>query len=727
MQDIIEVENQFYVLATSSLADDRTRVLKYGETFAVFNRLGDIEELGLKEQGIYHRGTRHLSRLTLRMSDKVLQLLRSTIQEKDTFLTVDMMNPDIRTDGHLIIPRGSLHVFRCKFLWKDICYETLRLCNFGLTAIENSISLQFAADYADIFEVRGTKRKSRGTHLAPEITESAVVLSYRGADDETRSTRLEFSPTPIRLTADSARFAFKLAPREEMSITVAVACVHQSSVPGSNQFSIMEPSRAMQDSTQELEQMRSRFCSISSSHEVFNRWVSRSQADVIMMVRGNPEGAYPYAGVPWFSAVFGRDALITAMECLWAAPWIAESVLKYLARNQAVEVIPEREAEPGKILHEVRHGELANLGEVPFKCYYGSVDSTPLFVLLAGLYFERTGDRAFLQSIWSNVLAALDWIDHYGDADHDGYVEYQAKGDRGLVQQGWKDSHDSVFHADGALAAAPIALCEVQAYVYAAKLAASRLAMALSGQALSDKLLREAQALQLKFERDFWDEALGSYVLALDAKKRPCRVLTSNAGHCLWAGIASKERAEQLVKILLGDDLFCGWGIRTVGGNEIRYNPMSYHNGSVWPHDNALIAAGMARYGYKKEAAKLMFALLDASTFMESNRLPELFCGFHKRRGVEGPTLYPVACSPQAWAAGAAYLLFNACLGIEFADDGSRVRLSAPHLPEPLKAVTLTGLQVGSSLIDVLVHRVSNHVTVDVLHGDKGINIEVQE
>jgi glycogen debranching enzyme len=722
LEDIIQVENQFYVLATSALADDRTRVLKHGETFAVFNRLGDIEDLGLKEQGIYHRGSRHLSRLTLRMSDCGLQLLRSTIQEQGTFLTVDAMNPDVYVNGHLMIARGSLHVYRSKFLWKGTCYETLRLCNFGLTTIEMSISLQFAADYADIFEVRGTKRKFRGTNLAPKLNQTDVTLSYRGADDETRSTRLEFSPPPAKLTADSACYKFKLEPRTEETITVSVACAN-----GSRGFLIVDPSRAIRDSNRELERMESQFCSISSAHTVFNRWISRSRADVIMMVRGNPEGAYPYAGVPWFSTVFGRDALITAMECLWAAPWIAEDVLRYLSQHQAVEVLAEEEAEPGKILHEIRHGEMAKLGEVPFGCYYGSVDSTPLFVLLASQYFERTGDRGFLETIWPNVLAALDWIDHYGDADGDGFVEYQAKGERGLIQQGWKDSHDSVFHSDGSLADAPIALCEVQAYVYAAKLGASHLATVLGNRGLSDKLLDEAQSLQRKFEREFWDDSLGSYALALDANKRPCRVLASNAGHCLWTGIASKERAGRLSTTLLNDDLFCGWGIRTVGGNEARYNPMSYHNGSVWPHDNALIAAGLARYGYKEEAARLMFSLLEASTFMESNRLPELFCGFHKRPGVEGPTLYPVACSPQAWAAGAAYLLFDSCLGMDFVDGGKTLRLSTPYLPETLRALTLNNLQVGDNLFDILVHRISNRVVVEVLKGTNSLNVEVQE
>jgi glycogen debranching enzyme len=720
LQDIIQVENQFYVLATSSLADDRTRVLKYGETFAVFNRLGDIEGLGLGEQGLYHRGTRYLSRLTLRLSESVPQLLRSTIQEGDAFFTIDMMNPDVYGDGRLTVPRGSLHLFRSKFLWKGTCYETFRLCNFGLTSLEPSIRLQFAADYADIFQVRGTKRRFSGTILAPEIGEARVILSYRGRDGELRCTRLEFSPTPTTLTGDAATYQMRLAPREEISVTLAAACEQEH-----ERISIIDFDSAMQDTADELGHSRSRFCTVTSSHQIFNRWVSRSQADVIMMIRGNPEGAYPYAGVPWFSTVFGRDGLITAMECLWAAPWIAESVLRYLAQNQAVEVIPEQEAEPGKILHEVRYGEMANLKEVPFSKYYGSVDSTPLFVLLAGLYFERTGDRSFLKTIWPNVLAALDWIDRYGDADGDGFVEYEAKSEKGLIHQGWKDSHDAVFHADGSLPDPPIALCEVQAYVYGAKLAAARMAANFGQQELSVRLTQQAQDLRQKFERDFWDDKLGAYVLALDAQKRPCRVLTSNAGQVLLTGMPSRERAGRLVATLLGDSLYCGWGIRTVGSNEVRYNPMSYHNGSVWPHDNAIIAAGCARYGYKEAAWKILRSLLEASSFMELNRLPELFCGFHKRRGVEGPTLYPVACSPQAWSAGAAYLFVNACLGISFATHEKRLRFSAPYLPDLIKEIKLTGLQIGAANVDLLVHRISDRIAVEVLSSSAEVHLEV--
>ena len=722
MEDVIQIKDQFYVLATSSLADDRTRVLKWGETFAVFNRLGDVESIGLGEQGLYHRGTRHLSRLALRMGDKVPQLLRSTVQNDNAFLTLDMMNPDVYRDGRLFLPRGSVHLFRSKFLWHDACYDKLRLANFHSYPIETSITLEFAADYADIFQVRGTKRELTGDMLPAIVEEDRVVLSYRGRDGELRCTRLQFSPVPEQLSQHSVSFAVTLDPKQEASISITTSCEQKTSNRSTIDFGA-----AMDKALSSLEQSRRRFCGITTSDFRFNAWLSRSEADVHMMISGNPEGAYPYAGVPWFNTVFGRDGILTAMECLWAAPWIARSVLKFLAENQATSIVPEEDAEPGKILHEMRHGEMANLKEVPFGRYYGSVDSTPLFVMLAGAYLDYSMDVDFLKEIWPNVLAALDWMDTYGDVDKDCFIEYQAKSQRGLTQQGWKDSHDSVFYRDGVLAAPPIALCEVQAYAYGAKKAAARIASYLGFSDLAEVLERKAGRLRDQFEREFWDNELGCYVLALDGEKKPCRVRSSNAGHCLWTGIASEEHAARMAKTLMHEDYFCGWGIRTLASGEVRYNPMSYHNGSVWPHDNAIIASGLARYGYKDEALRILGALFEASTFIEFNRLPELFCGFHKRSDVEGPTLYPVACSPQAWAAASPYLLFESCLGISIHAANHLVEFASPRLPESISHLALTNLRVGEHTIDLRLRRDGEAISVDVIRAHCDVTVRMRK
>jgi glycogen debranching enzyme len=719
-QEVIRVADRYYVLSTSPRVDDRTRVLKHGDTFGVFDRWGDIDPFGSGELGLYHRDTRYLSRFSLRLDGARPWLLSSTIKEDNALLAADLTNPDVRGDG-VAVPRGTVHLFRAKFLWQGRCYERLRVHNYGLEPLELRIAVEFDADFADIFEVRGLRRARRGRALDPVVEGRAAVLGYEGLDGRVRRTRIAFDPVPESWGPQEARYTVRLAPRGEFVCVVVVSC---DPGPREPEPTLSAYESAFADAGAALRAAMAEDAHVYTSNEQFNDWWNRSRADLHLMATETPHGPYPYAGVPWFSTVFGRDGLVTAFETLWANPAFARGVLGHLAATQAEEEDAERDAQPGKILHEARAGEMAALGEIPFGRYYGSVDATPLFVWLAGAYYARTGDRALVERLWPHVDRALRWMDTYGDPDGDGFLEYARRSPRGLVNQGWKDSPDAVFHADGALAEPPIALCEVQAYAYGARRAAAALARVLGDGARAEAEERRARELRARFDEAFWCDGIGTYALALDGSKRPCQVRASNAGQCLLTGIARPERARRVAEILLGPDGFSGYGIRTVAASEARYNPLSYHNGSVWPHDNALIAYGFARYGLKEAALRVLTALFDASLFVDLHRLPELFCGLPRRPG-EGPTLYPVACAPQSWAAGAVFLLLQAALGLSVDAEERRILFAHPALPEFLQTVEIRGLRMGDASVDLVLERHPADVGLRVLRREGDVEIVV--
>jgi glycogen debranching enzyme len=710
-REVIRVRDEFYIRSSSPRIDVRTRVLKQGDTFAVFDRFGDIETFGTGELGLYYQDTRFLSRLTLKLGKDRPLLLSSTVRDDNAVMAVDATNPDVWRNGEIAIPRGTVHVFRSKILWETTCHERIRIHNYGRSTVDISLLIEFDADFFDIFEVRGMRREHRGQRSHTQITPDMLVLAYAGLDGHLRRTRIVFDPPPTRLTESGANYQIRLEAGEEASYRCAIAC----EADADSQVQVKPCyEKVAQEAATSLEHARTEEPQLFTSNEQFNDWLNRSLADLHMMRTETIYGPYPYAGVPWFSTAFGRDGIITALQCLWFNPTVARGVLAYLAATQADTESAEQDAQPGKVLHETRAGEMAALGEIPFKRYYGSIDATPLFVVLAGAYYRRTGDRAFAESIWPNVERALAWIDHYGDLDGDGFVEYSRMSKHGLIHQGWKDSQDSIFHMDGSSAEGPIALCEAQGYVYAAKIAAAELAALLGDGTRAQKLAKQAQSLSQRFEESFWCDELSTYALALDGRKQPCRVRTSNAGHCLFAGIVTEERARRVAATLTGETSVSGWGIRTVATSEARYNPMSYHNGSVWPHDNALIAAGFARYGLKESAVTVLAGLLDASLFFDLHRLPELFCGFPRRPG-ESPTLYPVACAPQSWASGAVFLLLEACLGLSALASKQRLIFLRPLLPRFLRQVTIRELKVGEARVDLLLTRHDE--------GDVGVNV----
>ncbi len=711
MPEVLQLDDKFPIVADVQRAPGPLRVLKHGDTFGVFDQQGDVNGGETEEQGLYYHGTRFLSALELRLARRRPLFLSSTVSDDNVVFVADLTNVDVRREHMLELPRGEIHVFRSRVLGDRFCIDRIRICNHSMRIVEIPLSIRFDADFADVFEVRGTERVRRGERLPDRVEDGECVLSYRGLDDVERRTRIRFTHDPDVLEPGVARFTFSLNPHADEAFEMRVSCEdergQQGPAPGYD--ALVERSRAS------VAERRTRSAEARSSNESLNRWLRRSTADLHMMITATPHGLYPYAGIPWFSTPFGRDGLITAFELLWAHPDVARGVLSFLASVQARTYAPAQDAEPGKILHEMRGGEMAALGEVPFGRYYGSIDSTPLFVMLAHAYYRRSGDRALIDRLWPNVIAALEWMTRDGDADHDGFIEYARRSENGLAQQGWKDSNDSVFHADGTIAEGPIALCEVQGYAYAAWKGAAELAAARGDETQAQEWRARADRLAAQFEDAFWCDDLGTYALALDGRKRPCRVRTSNPGHCLFTGIVtSHERASRLKDTLMGHASFAGWGLRTVAAGESRYNPMSYHNGSIWPHDNAIAAAGLARYGFMDAATQLLEAMLELSQSVDLHRLPELLCGFH-RRSEEGPTLYPVACSPQAWSAGAVYLLLQASLGLDIDAAKHRVIFRQAALPETIERIRLTNLIVGDARVDLALERHEHDVSVSVL------------
>jgi glycogen debranching enzyme len=710
-------EAPFYIGVKEQPVSRPTRVLKYGDSFIVLDSRGDITAASGGSAGLFHCDTRYLSRLEVLVNEIHPLLLGSNLRDDNSAFFVDLTNPDLHADQHLLLEKDTVHILRTIFLWRSTAYQRLAVRNYGDRAVDLRLSVLFENDFADLFEVRGSHRDRRGTAAATLRGDEQALLIYQGLDGKTRRTALTFDPKPDQLTTNSALYELHLAAGEMQPLFLAVSCDPTEPRPLPFLRGLIAARREMREQTQER-------TSVETSNDRFNEILCRSASDLAMLMTDTPQGRYPYAGIPWFSTTFGRDGLITALQMLWWSPEVARGVLRRLAAYQAKTNDPLADAEPGKILHEMRGGEMAALREVPFGLYYGSVDSTPLFVLLAGLYAERTGDTATIAALWPAIEAALGWIDGPGDRDGDGFVEYYRQTEQGLANQGWKDSYDAIFHADGRLAEGPIALAEVQGYVYAAKRLAARCALRLGHDTAAKTLNAEADRLAARFEEAFWCPEIETYALALDGNKKPCRVRTSNAGQVLFTGIAAADRAALVAKGLLQTNFFSGWGIRTVARGEARYNPMSYHNGSIWPHDNALIALGLARYDHKQAIETLFDGVFNAATYMEHRRLPELFCGFQRQRA-KGPTLYPVACSPQAWASATPFTLLEASLGLQFDPFQGEIRLCNPRLPAFLDEVLLRGLRLGTSSVDLRVRRHGHTVSLDTprIHGDIRVSI----
>jgi glycogen debranching enzyme len=687
--------------------------LKDGDTFLLADALGDVHD---PEDGLFTNDTRMLSRFELSIANRPPSLLGAAVSQDNTTFTAHLTNRPLPALGERVIPQGVIHVERRRLLWCGRLYERLILTNFSGELAQVALRFTFAADFVDIFEVQGHARAAHGRALEGEVSAQCVKLAYRGLDDVVRTTHLQFSQPPFSLSCQSAEFRSDLGHD-------AVTCLYVEIGNGKEECpSAQRYDLAHRRATHAAQQWVQASGAVQTSGRLFNQWVEKSRSDLVLLTTPLATGPYPYAGIPWFSTQFGRDAIITALQTLWLDPSLAAGVLRFLASTQATETSSFRDAEPGKIVHEMRRGEMASLREVPFGRYYGGVDTTPLFVALAGAYEERTGDVQLVDEIWPNLLAAVDWIQKRLDGSATGFLDYARGENSGLANQGWKDSQDSIFHADGRLPQGPIAVVEVQGYACTALEAIGRLAARRGDHTRSCAWSARARRLRAAIEEHFWVPELEFYAIALDGDGVPCRVRASNAGHLLFCGIPSAERAAAVCSQLLSKQFRSGWGIRTLRAGEARYNPMSYHNGSVWPHDTSICAAGIARYGGRAHAVEILTEVFEAANQF-SMRLPELYCGF-ERDGAQSPVPYPVACLPQAWASGSVFMLLQATLGIRI--DGARreVHIDRPLLPEGIESLRLSALPICTSRIDIEFHRLGDEVgVVPFGHAEGGVTV----
>src|SRR5580658_9654836 len=579
--------------------------LKDTNAFLVANQDGDIAG---GAEGLYHRDTRVLSRLVFLVGGARPARLSSTVSKDNAVFIFHGANralPPVKDRG---TPRGAIHIERRRTMFDERLYERIRCSNFGLDQVMLPLAFEYAADFRDMFEVRGVRRKKRGRLRAPEVRGRHVLFSYDGLDGARRTSALAFSEPPWRLDGEQAEFMLALAPGDRVDLFLE-AGADDPEPPTRERFR-----RAVAESRRTVRRRARQGAMVRCSDEAHGAWLDQSRADLGLLISDLATGPYPYAGIPWFSTPFGRDGLITAWQLLWLEPGLAKGVLSYLAARQATESSAFRDSQPGKIMHETRGGEMAALKEVPFGLYYGGVDSTPLFVALAGAYLRRTDDLALIGALWPALTRAIAWVQTEGDSNGDGLVDYQRGARTGLANQGWKDSADSVFHADGRFPVGPIALVEVQGYAYAALQAMAEMAERL-GEPGADGWRKAATAMRHRVEAQFWIEEEGFYGVAVDGEGALCTPQTSNVGHLLFVGLPAPDRAARVIGRLLSRDFNCGWGLRTLAAGTARFNPMSYHNGSVWPHDTSICAAGMARYGERRGAARLMGDLFRVSQY----------------------------------------------------------------------------------------------------------------
>ncbi|HEY6968732.1 MAG TPA: glycogen debranching N-terminal domain-containing protein [Candidatus Angelobacter sp.] len=687
-----------------------------GKTFLSTTFAGDIMPPGAPDVGFFHDDTRFLSRLELRVGGYRSVVLSSSTEQ--TFASqIELTTGRSTMRDSYEIPENTVHIRREQLLSSEILYDYLTFENFNFNELELAVELAYEADFVDVFQVRGVAREHFGQYYKPVVHHECLTFSYRGRDGIMRQTRIHLSPPPENVDGTTARWKVKLPPLKRFQIQITITPLVEAKRSRAGRADFVQSLRARRDAFSKWESESTHF---TSSNRIFDQLVATSVGDFHALQI--PEGREHIiaAGIPWFATMFGRDAVIAAYQSLLLNPQLAGETLRVLARHQGKEKDDWRDEEPGKILHEYRDGEMTRAREMPFGPYYGSVDSTPLWLILLSETFNWTADEQLVQDMLPNAHRALDWIDHYGDLDGDGFVEFLRRSPRGLANQGWKDSWDANLHRDGKVAEPPIALCEVQGYVYEAKYRMASLMRSFGEIRIADKLKKDAADLAKRFEKAFWMPQRGFYAMALDREKRQLQVISSNPGHLLFTRMLPQERARSVTQRFLEPDMFSGWGFRTISQDERVFNPLSYHRGSIWPHDNSIAAHGMALYEFRDAALRLFTSLTQAALNFRDYRLPELFCGI-QRRDYDEPVQYPVSCSPQAWASGAIFLLLTSVLGIRPSAPRKELNIVNPTLPDWLDYLNIRNLRIGGSRVGLDFSRRGTRTFCNVVEveGDK--------
>ncbi|WP_226672544.1 amylo-alpha-1,6-glucosidase [Rossellomorea aquimaris] len=692
------------------------RVIKENNLFLLTDEQGDITTNHSYGLGLYMNDTRYLSKLNVKINNEKPILLHSDGSE-NYMSTILSTNPHQEEEGRLILWRESVQIERKRFIYDDVLYETITTKNYYPKPVSFDLQVELDVDFNDMFIVRGFQTGNVGKRTGQKVEDRSLTFGYEGADGINRKTYIQWD-NEARSVEESGEVTFHLELRheEERAITFMIAPLENEEI----RDYILPVEEAIQKLIVSYKEWSAGLTTVETDYLPLQRLVDRGLSDLRVLLNDTGYGKFPVAGLPWFGVPFGRDSLIAALQMIAFQPQVAKGTLFTMASEQGTKEDPWRDEQPGKIMHEIRYGELANTNQIPFTPYYGTIDATPLFLVLLTEYVKWTGDFGTFRKLSGNVKRALQWIDQYGDRDGDLFLEYHQESSKGIANQGWKDSGDSIVHRNGDYADTPIALVEVQGYVYQAKRGLAAIYETLGDHEMASGLNAEAKNLQERFEQEFWMDDLEFYAIALDQKKEKVGTITSNPGHVLYSEMMADERAQKVSQTLTSDSMFSGYGIRTMGKGEAGYNPMSYHDGSIWPHDNSMTLLGLSKLGFTTEAKKVMSGLIDASQHFEYDRLPELFCGYESTIGKA--VKYPVACSPQAWAAGTPLVIVQALLGL-FPDSLRREIHVNPTLLDEMNTLTVQNIAIGEGVLSLSLVRKGNNVEMTILENSTGHDI----